>query len=87
MTTQAFKNILPGLVVMVILVFIAAPGLGFYTGATLAFLAVYTIYDPVPLTSGKGWLRRVAVTLGFMAVIYALFSVLLRVQTLRGLFF
>ena len=77
----------PGLAVMVLLVALAARALGFYVGATLAFFAVYTIYDPAPLTSGRSWLRRATVTFAFMAVIYALFALLLRVQTPRGAFF
>ena len=82
-----FKNLLPGLVVMAILVFAAARGLGFYTGSTLAFLAIYSIYDPKPLTSGEAWIKRLVVTLMFMTVIYILFALLLKVQMPRGMFF
>ena len=77
----------PGLAVMLAFVFLAAPLLGFYAGGALAFLAIYAAYDPAPLSSLKGWIRKVAVTLAFMSVIYALFALLLRVQTPRGLFF
>ncbi len=80
-------NLLPGLAVMVILVFAAARGLGFYVGSTLAFFAVFTIYDPTPISDPKGWLRRIAVTLAFMTVIYLLFALVLRVQTPTGMFF
>ena len=82
-----FKNLLPGLVVMAILVFVAARGLGFYTSSTLAFLAIYSIYDPKPLTSAEAWIKRLVVTLVFMTVIYILFALLLKVQMPRGVFF
>ena len=81
------KNILPGLVVVLIYIFFAARGLGFYVSSTIGFLILYTLYDPVPLRDGKAWVKRIAVTIGFMAVIYGLFALLLKVQTPRGLFF
>ena len=81
------KNILPGLVVALIYIFFAARGLGFYVSSSLGFLILYTLYDPVPLRNGKAWAKRIAVTIGFMAVIYGLFALLLKVQTPRGLFF
>lgn len=81
------KNILPGLIVVLIYVFFAARGLGFYVSSTLGFLILYTLYDPAPVTDAKAWSKRIAVTLAFMAVIYGLFTLLLKVQTPRGLLF
>jgi len=80
-------NVLPGLLVALVFVFLAATSLGFYAAGALAFVAIYTIYDPVLLSSLNGWIRRIAVTLVFMGVIYGLFALLLQVQTPRGLFF
>ena len=80
-------NVLPGLLVALGFVFLAATSLGFYAAGALAFFTIYTIYDPVPLSSLNGWVRRIAVTLAFMGVIYALFALLLQVQTPRGMFF
>jgi len=80
-------NIWPGLLVMVIYVFWAAKGLGFYTASTIAFFVIYSMYDPAPLSSARDWGKRVLVTAVFMAVIYALFFLLLRVQTPRGILF
>lgn len=80
-------NVVPGVAVALVFVFLAAKSVGFYVSGALAFLAITTLYDPVPLSSLNGWLRRVAVTLIFMAVIYVLFSLLLQVQTPRGMFF
>lgn len=80
-------NMLPGLLVLIVLIFYAAKAYGFYLSSTVAFFAIYTLYDPVPLSDLRGWLRRILVTAAFMAVIYALFALLLQVQTPRGAFF
>ena len=82
-----FTNIVPGLVVVAIYVFFAAKALGFYFASTIAFLAIFTIYDPEELSNGKAWLKRVFVTLVFMLVMYGLFAMLLKVQTPRGIWF
>ncbi|MEM7507371.1 MAG: tripartite tricarboxylate transporter TctB family protein [Pseudomonadota bacterium] len=79
-------TILPGLVVALIYIFFAAKTLGFYLASTIAFLVVYTLYDPVPVSDLRGWVRRIVITAVFMAVIYGLFAMLLQVQTPRGLF-
>jgi hypothetical protein len=84
---ETMKNLLPGLVVMIIFVFFAAKSLGFYLSSSIAFLSIYSLYDPVPLTSIKDWGKRVFVTAIFMGVIYCLFVLLLKVQTPRGIFF
>lgn len=83
----AIRNILPGLAIMLVYIFFAARGLGFYVASTITFLTLYTIYDPAPLKDGRAWIRRGLVTLGFMVVIYGLFVLLLKVQTPRGYFF
>ena len=82
-----FKNMLPGIFVMLVYVFIAAKGLGFYLSSTVTFLLIYTLYDPSPLMDAKAWLKRIAVTIAFMCVIYGLFALLLKVQTPRGIWF
>lgn len=86
-SAKAFGNIAPGLIVAVVLVFFALTWLGFYTASFIGFLAIYTIYDPVPLTDGKAFLKRIVVSTCFIAVIYGLFSRVLQVQTPSGLFF
>lgn len=79
-------NILPGLFIMLVYVFWAAKGLGFYVSSTIAFLLAYTAYDPVSLMSVKDWAKRILVTALFMGIIYSLFALILQVQTPRGLF-
>jgi hypothetical protein len=79
-------NLTPGLVLIFVYVFWAAKTLGFYTSSAAAFFLLFTIYDPTPVTSVRGWALRIVVTAGFMAVIYALFTLLLQVQVPRGLF-
>lgn len=83
----SFMNIVPGLVVVGIFVFFAAKALGFYLASTIAFLIIFTIYDPVPLNNKQGWIKRIVVTTAFMVVIYGLFALLLKVQTPRGIWF
>ena len=80
------RNILPGLVVAAIYVFFAAKIIGFYVAAITTFLIIYSMYDPVPLSSARSWIKRGLVTISFIAVIYILFALILQVQTPRGLF-
>ena len=84
---EILGNIAPGLVIMLAYVFFIAQWLGFYAASSLVFLALYTIYDPVPLSRLEALPKRIAITVGFMIVIYALFALLLKVQTPRGLLF
>lgn len=87
LTLPVALNIAPGLLVMLVLVYFAAKFLGFYSAAWLAFLGVYSLYDPASHASASVWLRRLLITTAFMMVIYALFTLLLKVQTPRGLWF
>ncbi|MCP5368643.1 MAG: tripartite tricarboxylate transporter TctB family protein [Hyphomicrobiales bacterium] len=82
---RTLLNVLPGIGLMFLLVFVLADWLGFYTASTAVFLALYAFYDPAPHGAIGTWARRVAVTLGFMAVMYGLFALVLQVQTPRGL--
>ncbi|EFL89288.1 tripartite tricarboxylate transporter TctB family protein [Ahrensia sp. R2A130] len=79
-------RIFPGLIIMSVTVFWAAKALGFYVACTLAFFLIFSLYDPAPHSQLGSWLRRIVVTVAFMAVIYALFAMLLQVQTPRGIF-
>lgn len=83
---DVLKNVVPGLLVVLVYVFFAAKALGFYVSSVLAFFIMYSLYDPVPFSSIKDWGKRVIVTAAFMAVIYGLFALVLQVQTPRGLF-
>lgn len=84
---RALINLLPGLILMTFFVLFAAKYLGFYVASFIAFLGIYSLYDPASHLSVRAWVKRVVVTTGFMAVIYALFTLLLKVQVPRGLFF
>lgn len=86
LSSQTALNLAPGVILMCVYVFWAAKTLGFYTASTAAFFLLFTIYDPTPLTSIRGWILRIVITAAFMAVIYALFTLLLKVQMPRGLF-
>lgn len=85
-TAREARTIAPGVLVMLVYVLFAAKALGFYVASFMAFVILYALYDPAPHTQASSWLRRVAVAAGFMAVIYLLFTVLLKVQTPRGIF-
>jgi small-conductance mechanosensitive channel len=82
-----FKNILPGLIVMIVFVFLVAKSIGFYLSSAIAFMIIYTLYDPAPYSDGKAWSKRLIVTVCFMAVMYCLFALLLKVQTPSGILF
>lgn len=86
MSARTARNIAPGLLVMLVYVFFLAENVGFYAGATLAFLATYSFYDPAPLSSVKDWIKRIVITAAFIAVIYGLFALLLQVQMPQGFF-
>lgn len=84
---SAVANLLPGLILMVVFVLFAAKFFGFYVASYVAFLGVYSLYDPAAHLSAATWVKRLLVTTGFMLVIYGLFTLLLKVQTPRGMFF
>lgn len=84
---KIISNLLPGVVLMAVFTLFAAKNFGFYAASWFAFLGVYSLYDPASHTAFSSWTRRILVTTVFMAVIYCLFNVLLKVQTPRGLFF
>ena len=84
---QALRNILPGLIVALVFVYWAAKGRGFYTASTIVFFILLSLYDPAPHSEVKSWIKRIAITAGFLAVMYGLFAVLLNVFTPREIFF
>ena len=86
-SVKQFTNLLPGLVVTLVYVFWAAKGFGFYTTTTIAFFILLSLYDPAPHSALKSWVKRVIITGCFMAVMYGLFALLLKVYTPREVFF
>ena len=80
-------RVMPGALVMLLYVFLAARWLGFYTASYAAFVIIYALYDPASHASPAAWARRLVIPAGFMLVIYLLFNTLLKVQTPRGIFF
>lgn len=69
-----------------VLYLLAARQLGFYATSWLAFIAIGVVYSPSESSFG-GIKRCVPISLGFLAVLYLVFVVLLQVQTPRGLLF
>ena len=87
LSTEAIRNILPGLVIALVFVFWAAQTLGFYTASTLTFFILLSLYDPASHGELKSWVKRVIITAGFFVVMYGLFAMLLNVFTPREIFF
>ena len=87
LSTEAMRNLAPGLIVTLIYVYWAAKGLGFYTATAIAFFILLSLYDPAPHTQVKSWVKRALITAGFMAVMYGLFAQVLYVFTPREIFF
>ena len=81
------RNLAPGLVVLVVYVYWAAAGLGFYTGTALAFFVALSLYDPAPHDAARSWLKRALITAGFIAVMYGLFALVLKVYTPKEILF
>jgi len=86
LTLQTARAILPGLLVLVVYVFFAAKYLGFYLSSLIAFFVLFSLYDPASHLNMRTWVKRIIISVLFMLVIYALFTLLLKVQTPRGLF-
>lgn len=84
---QLAKTIAPGIAIMLVFVFFLAKFLGFYTSSLLTFIAVYAVYDPASHLKIQSWIKRIVIAVIFMAVIYGLFNIVLKVQTPRGIFF
>ena len=80
------KNMAPGIVIGFIHLFWAAKFLGFYTATTLAFFILLSVYDPKPNNKAMTWIRRAIITIANIAVMYALFALVLKVFTPQGVF-
>lgn len=87
LSVEMIRNLAPGLLVALVYVFWAAKGLGFYTATSIAFFILLSLYDPAPHAAVKSWVKRVIITACFMAVMYGLFALLLKVYTPREVLF
>ena len=87
LSAEAMKRIAPGLIISLIFVSWLAKGIGFYTASTIVFFILVSLYDPAPHGDIKSWVKRVLITAGFLAVMYGLFAMLLKVYTPREIFF
>ena len=80
------RNLAPGFAVAAVYVFWAAKTFGFYSSSAVAFVLLLTIYDAGPNREPATWFRRLLIAAGYIAVMYGLFAVLLKVYTPRGIF-
>ncbi len=85
MTKEQTRNIAPAIILMLVYVFLLVPWLGFYAAGTVCLFTLYTLYDPNSHLSARTWVMRTVVTVGFMALIYLVFALGLRVQTPTGI--
>jgi len=83
LTVREMRNLLPGLLVMLVYAFWAAEALGFYTATALAAFALISLYDPAPHGAVQTWIKRALITAAFIAVMYGLFALVLNVFTPR----
>jgi len=79
-------NIAPGLAIMAIYIFWLAKFLGFYVASSLTFYVLLTVYYQGNHRQLAGWTKRALITILFMAIMYGLFALVLKVQLPRGLF-
>lgn len=84
-TLSMAKNMLPGVVISFVFLFWAAKFLGFYFATLLATFSLLCVYDPKPNNKINTWLKRLAIVLIYIAVMYVLFALVLKVYTPRGL--
>ena len=87
LSAEAMKNIAPGLIVALVYIFWAAKGLGFYTASTITFFIMLSLYDPASHSELRSWIKRITITVSFLAAMYGLFAALLKVYTPREIFF
>ena len=80
-------NLLPGLLIVLTYVFVAARVLGFYTASALAIFLILAIYDQASNLRRRKWMIYALLTTGFIIFLYNLFSALLGVSPPRGLIF
>jgi hypothetical protein len=78
----SWPRVVPVLAVLVVYRW-AMEVIGFYSAGFAAFLAIAWIYGPEPFSVGTA-IKRIAISAAFMAAIFAVFFLLLRVQTPRG---
>ena len=79
-------NIAPGLAIMLVYVFWLAKFAGFYVASSATFFTLLALYDPQDRGQASIWIKRVIITAVFMAIMYGLFALVLKVQLPRGLF-
>ncbi|NIR28918.1 MAG: tripartite tricarboxylate transporter TctB family protein [Gammaproteobacteria bacterium] len=80
-----WRRLLPALAVFAFYL-IAAEELGFYVTSWLAFAALGILYTPAE-SSLAGTKRCLPVSVAFLGMLYAVFVLLLNVQTPRGILF
>jgi len=76
-------TVAPALAIFAAYIYVAED-LGFYASAFVAFFALVSIYAPERRLLA-GWIKRFTVSVLFITAMYSIFSLLLKVQTPRGI--
>lgn len=83
--TVEWRKLTPILIVLLLFI-LGAEAVGFYASSFLMFAAIGVLYSP-KTTSIVAAKRCLPVSVGFIAVLYAVFAILLRVQMPAGVLF
>lgn len=86
-TLPMVTNLLPGLIVLLVYVFWAAKGVGFYVATMGTVFILLSIYGPQAHSRIRTWVIRAIISTSFAVVLYGLFAKLLRVHTPGELLF
>ena len=87
LTYSSLSNLLPGLIILIVLVFFVAKPVGFYTASSIAVFIIISFYDRSSNYELKTWLKRIAITICYFLILYGLFAILLKVYTPNEIFF
>lgn len=85
LSVETVKAIGPGLLIVLIYIFLLLRTLGFYSASAVAVLAVLTVYDGASHLQVMTWVKRLAISVVFTAAMYLIFSMALKVFTPDGL--
>lgn len=85
LSAELMKAIGPGLLIIVIYIFLLLRTLGFYSASGVAVLTVLTVYDGASHLQVMTWVKRLIISAVFTAAMYLIFGMALKVFTPNGL--
>ncbi|CFX16336.1 conserved membrane protein of unknown function [Candidatus Filomicrobium marinum] len=85
LSAEMMKAIGPGLLIVLVYIFLLLRTLGFYSASAVAVLAVLTVYDGASHLQVMTWVKRLIISAAFTAAMYLIFGIALKVFTPNGL--